>query len=424
MSNSAFKIKTLGCKVNQYESQAIRENFLHSGFNEAHDGKVADVYVINVCTVTHSADVESARIIRRCINENPKAKVIVTGCFDKEDKKRLSDIEGIDYIIENKDKANIVDTIEGRRTISPKPLAISDFYNHDRAFVKIQDGCENFCSYCKVPLVRGRFSSRSMDKILDEVNGLIDNGFREIVLTGICLGAYGKGLRQKISLTDLLRKILEIKKNFRIRLSSIEPKYVSKDLIELLGKYDRACKHLHIPLQSGDNRILKLMNRGYTGNFYLELIRHIKKIIPGISITTDILVGFPTETENNFKNTLQLLKKVKPPRVHVFGYSPRPGTLAYNFKDIIDKKVISERVNIVKDIANRLSYGYRKSLLGKRCQVLVESKKEEGFLTGYTDTYVKVHFKGSDGYIGKLIGVIVIKIGNHRTFGRMEKIDN
>ncbi len=407
-----IKFYTLGCKANQYDTQSIREKFLSSGFQEINNGKKADLYLINTCTVTHRADSDSLNLIRRVKRENPKAKIIVTGCLTELDSDRIKTIEGIDLIVKNSKKEKILNLLRGqsppprrRRGKGTVPVkGISSFAGHTRAFLKIQDGCDNFCSYCKVPLVRGRSRNRPKEEILLEAKQLVKNGFKEIVLTGICLGAY----RDLVGLIEKLEKIPGL---LRIRLSSIEAGDVSDELIEKIAKSDKICRHLHIPLQSGDDGILKRMNRKYSRVGYLKLIRKIKRKIPQIAITTDVLVGFPGESEKNFRNTFDLLKKIMPLKAHIFPYSERNGTAAAGFKEKVKIEVIRERSKRLEKLADFCSLRYRKKFLGKVMPVLIEGRvknKLDGstaltinpersrridFWQGYTDNYIKVRLK-------------------------------
>jgi len=371
------KFFTLGCKVNQYETQSIRERFLKNGFREVNDKERADFYLINTCTVTAIADQKSRSIIRQCVNSNPKARIIVTGCLVKQDRQELAQLKGVDLII---DKSFFSE-------------GISSFSAHTRAFLKIQDGCDNFCSYCKVPLVRGRSRSRAFDVVIKEAKVLVKSGHQEIVLTGICLGSYGLDLCPKLTLVDLLKELVKISALKRIRLSSIEAKDVTGELITLISASRNICRHLHIPMQSGDDSILKLMHRRDTKKSYIGLIQKIKKKIPGVGITTDVIVGFPGETDQAFNNTLLLLRGVRPLRVHVFPYSPRSGTRAFLMQSRrVGADVIKERAEKARTLANVLSKEGLRGLLGKEVEVLFESKSVQypGFYEGYTDNYIKV----------------------------------
>ena len=389
------KFFTLGCKVNQYETQGIREQFLSAGFGENNINKPADIYIINTCTVTHQADRGSRRLIKKTIRFNPQAKIIVTGCLVERDAHQILQISDQIQIVPNHQKHRIIEFLafpnnEPRITNDETfiPLKISSFNGHERAFVKIQDGCNNFCSYCKVPLVRGNSRSRSLEEIIEEVTRLVNGGFKEIVLTGICLGDYHYG---DSDLVDILSRLEKIEGRFRIRLSSIEPQLVNDKLIESFNS-PKICPHLHIPLQSGDNAILKRMNRRYTQKGYLSLIARIKKKVKDIAITTDILVGFPGEEEKNFRNTLRCLKEILPLRTHIFPFSPRQGTAAFNLQERVKPGLIKERVNLLREVAVECSYEFRRHFLGKRLTLLIESQtdKENGTLSGYSQNYIRV----------------------------------
>ena len=298
-------------------------------------------------------------------------------------------------------------------------IGITGFTGHTRAFLKIQDGCNNFCSYCKVPLVRGRSRSRPLEEIIKEAEQLVNNGFQEIVLCGICLGAYGRNSAVKSELVDVIDALEKIDGLLRIRLSSIEAGDVSARLIKKMAESNLACRqtgklcrHLHIPIQSGDNEILKKMNRSYSRTDYLNLINRIKKSIPQIAITTDVLVGFPEENEANFKNTIDLIKKIIPLKVHIFPYSPRRGTSAYNFKDRESPAKIRRRILILEVIAESCALAYKKRFLNKNMDVLIEAQAKEDpcFWEGHTDNYIKVRIKSKEDLKNRLIRLRLKKI--------------
>ncbi len=389
------KLVTLGCKVNQYETQAIREQLLRAGVRE-NNGARADIYIINTCTVTAQADRKSRHLIRQALRSNPQGKIIVTGCYVEKDAPEVLDISDKIQIVPNSQKHLLLKSLlqtfsftgNGRYTERFIPLKISGFRGHQRAFVKIQDGCNNFCSYCKVPLVRGRSRSRSLKEIIVEVERLTERGFKEIVLTGICLGDYHY---RDFDLVDVLASLEKINRRFRIRLSSIEPQLISDRLIESFN-FTKVCPHLHIPLQSGDDLILKKMNRGYTRREYLALIAKIKKKVQDVAITTDVLVGIPGEKERNFYNNLRCLKEILPLRTHIFPFSPRRGTAAFDLQPRIEPKLIKKRINLLKKAAQESSYKFRKTFLGKHLRVLIESKtrRENGSFCGYADNYIRV----------------------------------
>lgn len=405
-----IKFFTLGCKVNQYDTQGIRERFKKSGFKEIENGRKADIYIINTCTVTSSADHKSRHFIHYALRQNPKARIIVTGCFAELDAGRIAKIPGVTHIIKNKDKDRILELLNEHD--AHNAAGITNFKDHTRAFLKIQDGCDNFCSYCKVPLVRGILKSKSLVEITQEAKALVGNGFKEIVLCGICLGAYGKDLKNRVNLLDAIEAIENIEGLSRIRLSSIEASDVSDKLIEKLAQSKKLCRHLHIPIQSGNDEILKKMHRKFSRQDYLNLIRKIKRRIPGIAITSDVLVGFPGEEEFNFKDTLGLVRKAAPLRTHIFPYSPRQGTAAYNFKDRVSLPKIKERISRLKNIAQNSSLTYKKQFLNKDTDVLIEGRFPENkeYWQGHTDNYIKVLVKSNRNLKNQLIRVRLKKI--------------
>jgi len=414
---NTVKFYTLGCKVNQYETQVIREKFIKAGIEELEDSQPADIYVINTCTVTHRADSESFSIIRKAKRENPKAKIVVTGCLTELDEDKIKNIDGIDLIIKNKDKERILNRLFFQTSRTQK--GISFFKGHTRAFLKVQDGCDNFCSYCKVPLVRGASRSRPLDEIIREAKKLVKNGFKEIVLCGICLGAYGKDFGEKFDLVDVIGALEKIDGLWRIRLSSIEAGDVSDRLIKRMAQTNLACRqtgklcrHLHIPMQSGDDEILKKMHRSYSRKDYLNLINQIKKKVPQIGISTDVLVGFPGETEKNFQNTVELIKQVMPFKTHIFTYSKRIGTAAGNFKDEVNPIIIKRRILRLKKIADESAERVKRRFLNKRMEVLIESqpKEEPNIWQGYTNNYIKVRVKSEQNLKNQLVRTRLKKI--------------
>ncbi len=403
-----FCIRTFGCKVNQYESQVIREEFLRQGYVEAEVLDKSDVCVINTCTVTSTSDLKSSRLIR---NASRKSKcVVATGCLVEGNDMDLSKLKGVGFVIKNKDKYRIPEIVSrdtGHGSCEPKirnAFGITRFKGHTRAFIKIQDGCNNLCSYCKVRIVRGVSKSRPVEDILKECATLIRNGSKEIVLTGICLGAYGRDFSKKFSLAKLIGEICRIKGEWRLRLSSIEPKDIDRDLLIQLQAQSRLCKHLHIPFQSGDDYILNMMDRPYKRKDYLSIVNRAKTVIPDIAISSDIMVGFPGETEKRFQNTLDFIKTVQPMRLHVFPFSKRKGTKAYNYKDDIPEAIKRRREARLCCIADELTQTFIRRFNEKETEILVEDKKaKDGFLQGYTDNYIKVYIKGTDNLKGQFI---------------------
>jgi len=412
-----FLIKTLGCKVNQYESQAIREDLVKAGLEECGRQETPDVFIVNTCTVTGEADKESRYSIGLFHRMNPDAKIIVTGCYAEKNGAEIMALSGVSHVLKNGEK-NKISALLTDSSVLPRPLKISDFKGHTKAFVKIQDGCENFCAYCKVPFVRGGLVSKAVGDIVEEVRILSSRGFKEIILTGICLGSWGKEISRiaessgypgdsNIGLPNVLRAIDKIPGDFRIRLSSIEPKYVTDELLGFMAGNKRICKHLHIPLQSGDDYILKRMNRPYSSDEYRGIIEKAKKAIDGLSITTDVLVGFPGESEKNFENTLELIKDIGPLKTHIFPFSPREGTAAYKMDGVVPKEVAKKRCARLNTIALGASYLFRENFVGTMLDVLVEGARDRsgGMLTGYSGNYIKVVFDGPDEIARKIVPV-------------------
>lgn len=442
-ANNRFFIKTLGCKVNQYESQAMRELLLKYGFKECLSKETADIYIVNTCTVTRRADSESRYWAALFFKTNPKAKIVLTGCGVEKDADRFSFLPGISNIVRNEDKGRIAEIL---RTVFPAEsgnvreddakisagrsspmgerngysfLSITDFKDHTKAFVKIQDGCENFCAYCKVPLVRGLSRSRPLKDILEEVGALAAKDFKEIVLTGICLGAWGSELPERLSLVSVLRALNNIPGDFRIRLSSIEPKYVTDELIDYIAGNNKLCRHLHIPIQSGDDEILSLMNRPYKAEQLKAIIIKAKDGIPDVGITTDILIGFPGETDKHFCNTVNLIKEIMPVRTHIFTFSKRAGTAAYSMSEQCADDILKQRFQRMMAASITASYLYREMFLNKRLDVLVESKREKhsGRLIGYSDNYIKVMLGGPDTLMKRIVPVTIKELNLTHTLG-------
>lgn len=421
--------KTLGCKVNQYETQAIREQFLEAGYTETLNGP-ADFYVINTCTVTANSDSKSRQLIRASHRLNPKATIIVTGCYVERNRADIERTKGVNFIVGNSQKNEIVKIIQSGSCashLSPhtsrsyQPLRISNFEGHSRAFLKIQDGCNQRCSYCKVRIVRGRSRSRDLDDIVDEAKRLTEAGFKEIVLSGIQIGSYGKDLWGKVGLCEVIERLEVADGIRRIRISSIEPMDIANGLIRKIATSSRLCRHLHIPLQSGDDMVLARMNRGYRARDFKKLIRRIRRTVKDVSITTDIMVGFPGEGEANFARTLKMVREIMPSRVHIFPYSRREGTKAADFWETVPTKEIKNRITRLREIALTPSFTYRKQFRGRKVNILVETKRDPrtGLLCGYTDTYIKVLIEGPDSLMNEIVPVEVTDVGRDYTMGTL-----
>ncbi len=398
-NRKTFCIKTLGCKVNQYESEVIREGFQSRGLIEV-TGDAPDVYIVNTCTVTSRSDRKSRSIIAHCARANPDALIVVTGCYAQLMREELLSLSGVGLVIGNTWKDRLAGLVmEGRggcigleEPDTNSSFKIRDFAHYSRAFLKVQDGCDNFCSYCILPYVRGRPRSRDLGEALEEARRLIKKGFKELVLVGINLGKYGLDRGESDGLSTLIKEIDKIEGSFRIRLSSVEPMYITPNLIEVIASRERVCPHLHIPLQSGDDRILARMNRTYTSIDYIGLIERIRRKIPDVAITTDLIVGFPGEDEEAFSNTLQTIGQVRPSRTHIFTYSKRPHTRAASYKESVPHSIVKDRYTRLQNLTSKLQLEYHRRFLGKEVDVLIETRKD-GFWTGYTDTYIRCLIK-------------------------------
>ena len=395
------KFYTLGCKVNQYETQVIREQFQQAGFRELNDSAPASVCLINTCTVTHRADSSSLYLIRRVSRQNPDARVIVTGCLTQFDADKIASIPRVSLIVKNKDKNRIVSLVnnstDNRQPTTDNCFGITYFKNHSRAFLKIQDGCNYHCSYCKVCLVRGRSQSYAPSKIKKEAATLVRNGYLELVLCGVCLGSYGMDLIPKFNLAKLIQELQGLQGYFRIRLSSIEVNDITDELLNTMNRSKRLCRHLHIPVQSGDGQILRRMNRTYSPGQYIQLVQQIRRYMPEIAITTDVMVGFPGETEESFKNTVELIKKIRPLRVHIFPYSRRLNTAAYNLGEPVPESEIKLRIVNLKKVVQVTRLTYCEKFISQIAGVLVERRVtgSSELWEGHTDNYIKIIVKSN-----------------------------
>ncbi|MFH1678305.1 MAG: tRNA (N(6)-L-threonylcarbamoyladenosine(37)-C(2))-methylthiotransferase MtaB [Candidatus Omnitrophota bacterium] len=409
-----IKFYTLGCKVNQYETQLIREQFHIAGFRELTNTLPAEICVINTCTVTHRADHSSLYLIRRIHRENPDARIVVTGCLAQFNAEEIARIPGVSLIVRNENKSRIISLLENSsKTQEAGKEGITYFQGHSRVFLKVQDGCNYCCSYCKVRMARGISISRPIDDIKEEVKALVGNGYLEIVICGICLGSYGKDLIPGLSLSRLVDELEGIKGAFRIRLSSIEPKDINEQLIGVLANSKRLCQHLHIPVQSGDDRILKRMNRPYLREWYIKIIEQIRGRIPDMAITTDVMIGFPGETEEKFRNTVDLIKKIKPLRVHIFPYSRRLNTPAYNFEGVrLSGDKIKSRAAGLEKVSRAMRSLYCQRFIARDADVLIE-KLVSGYpdlWEGYTGNYIKVRVMSRQRLENRIIKAKLTKI--------------
>lgn len=413
MNEVTFAIRMLGCKVNQYESQVIRENLERFGYCETNE-RTADVVIINSCTVTDKADIKTRKLIRKIKRGNPAAKMLVTGCCAvyEEDIDLLGSMPEVYKVVPNKVKMELPlllnSLYKAQNDNSGIQERVSGFQSHTRAFVKIQDGCDQNCSYCKVRLVRGTSRSRERQEILDEITRLAGSGYKEIVLTGICLGSWRGKDGGKLS--DLVKQADKLKGEFRIRLSSIEPNHIDGDLIDTLKSSRRICRHLHIPLQSGSDRILALMKRRYNTAQFRGLINNIRSQMPLAGITMDVIVGFPGETDQDFDLTVGLIREIMPSRLHVFRYSDRKGTLSAEMEEKVVPGIAGKRAEDLIRIGKDLQTGFCRNFIDREVEVLVEGGSKGTVLTAYTSEYVKVKLSGFSGREGDLIRIVSSRV--------------
>ncbi len=407
---SKVALATVGCKTNQYETEVIRERLELAGWKIVPFSSVADVYIINTCTVTGRADQKSISMIKKALKGNSSAKIFVTGCLVESDFEKIRKKFPQVQIVRNVDKLKI-DTLLTPEASSNTNFTIHRFSGHERAFVKVEDGCNQFCTYCKVPYVRGsKIRSRDWKEVVFEIKKLLRAGYREIVVTGVNLALYGKDFTPSLSLTYLLQKILPyMKGKGRIRLSSLEPHLIPDDLLDLMASEETICPHLHLSLQSGDDKILEKMGRKYTTSQIKNLVEKFREKIPEVGITGDIIVGFPGEEEENFCKTCEFVKELQVHRLHIFTFSPRAETPASKMRPKVPEKIKKERSFILKQLSYKLSQKFINRFVGKNLSVLIESKKDPktGYFTGYTHNYIKVLVPPTGDNIQKLIGEIV-----------------
>ncbi len=413
-------IFTIGCKVNQYETQAIRELFENKGYNVILNNKFADIYIINTCTVTNIGDRKSRQFIRRSRRNNPDAIIAVVGCYAQTSPQEVLSIDGVNIIIGTDRRSEIVDIVEQCKPDEKinlvddimkvkqfEEMSIENMKGKTRAFLKIQEGCNQYCSYCIIPYARGPIRSRDQQEIINEIKNLVDRGFKEVVLTGIHVASYGRDLDPKIMLVDLLKEVNNIDGLERIRLSSLEPTLFTDKFLQELSKLEKICPHFHLSLQSGCNATLKRMNRKYTTEQYRDIVSRIRKVYPGVALTTDVMVGFPQETGEEFDVTYNFVKEIGFSEIHVFRYSPRDGTPAAEYKGQVDGLTKRHRSEKLIELGKRLKENYYTMFIGKDKEVLFEtqSKQVENHIEGYTDNFLKVLAPSDDIREGELVTV-------------------
>lgn len=420
----------MGCKVNQYETEAIRKIFQTNGYEIVDELNAADVIVVNTCAVTSLSEQKSRQIIRRAIRANPNAIMCVMGCYAQNSPQKISEINGVDVIVGTADRMKIVEFVEEAfKNRAEKILRVDDVKKifdfeelphtpqRTRAFLKIEDGCNNFCAYCIIPYLRGRVRSRSLENIRAECLQLAKDGYREIVLTGIHIGAYGQDFQNKITLVDAVKTVLETANPYRLRLGSIESAEMSDELIDLMKSDERICNHVHLPLQSGSDEILKAMRRPYTTKNFSALISKLVKEIPDISIGTDLIVGFPNETDKNFEETVEFIKAQPFSKIHVFPFSAREGTLAATMPNQISAQVKKSRANQALEISASKEKNFAEKLIGSTVEIIAETETEN-FIDGLTKNYVRVYLPtNSEIKSGDIVKVKIEKIFMHGVFG-------
>jgi threonylcarbamoyladenosine tRNA methylthiotransferase MtaB len=431
-----YKITTLGCKVNQYESEAISRELETSEWSSAAKDDPADLCIINTCTVTQKASTQSRQAVRQAIRANPKARIVVTGCYAQTAAEELNKIKGVDFVIGHSQKTNIAsmfDTSEKTTDLPPDTLCSDVLTDHQfqqysqtaygtrtRPFMKIQDGCDAFCSYCIVPYARGPSRSMPLTDVLEHIRQLGSNGYHEVVLTGVHLGNYGLDLMPKTNLYDLLCRIDEDSLIARVRLSSIEPLELSNDIRKRVSTSPRFCRHFHIPLQSGDDNILKKMRRPYTHNYFHDLVLKINDCMPDAAVGADILVGFPGETADAFENTYNLIRSLPISYLHVFPFSERPGTPASKFADKIPTQTIKQRCERLRRLGVEKKRVFYQKFRGKTFEVLIEetTDRRTGLLKGVSSNYLPVLIDGSQDHINTLVPVKIDDLSeDNKLFG-------
>ena len=423
---------TLGCKVNQFESEAMMELFEKEGFKIIPACEESDIFIINTCAVTKESDRKSRQLINKAKRMNKNAIVAAVGCSVQLNSERISEETSVDIVIGTKNKSEIARLIKDKLNNldvktnvdkfkpheSFEELSISKEHDKTRANIKIQDGCNQFCTYCIIPYVRGPIRSRDSEDIIKEVRNLSENGYKEVVINGIHISSYGKDINKENALISLIESINSIDGIERIRLGSLEASIITEDFMQRLSKLDKACDHFHLSLQSGSNTVLERMDRRYTADEYKEKVDLIRKYMPNSGITTDIIVGFPGETEEEFNETVDFVKKIKFSRIHVFKYSIREGTKAAKFENQVDEKVKAQRSKKLIKLADELAKDFMQHMIGKTVNVLIE-KKTDNIYEGYTTNYLRTLVESDTDIDNKIVSVKVLKFNDDYLIARL-----
>ena len=425
MKLNKIAFTTLGCKVNLYDTEAMTELFEKDGYEIVDFDDVANVYVINTCTVTNLGSKKSRQMIRRAKTLNPDAIIVATGCYAQVSPEEVAKIEGINIVVGTKNRLEIVETVkkyqeehktEVLNTVSDimkervfEPLSISELKDRTRAYLKIQEGCNRFCTYCIIPYARGPIRSRKPEEVIEEVTKLSKNGFKEVVLTGIHILSYGMDLKNT-NLIDIMKKVHNVEGIERIRLSSIEPSVITDEFIEEVKKLPKVCDHYHLSLQSGCNKTLENMKRRYTKEQYEEGVLKLREAFPDVAITTDMIVGFPGEIEEDFIDSYNFAKKIKISKIHSFPYSPKDGTKAATFDNQILNEVKAKRNKEMIELSNALNREFLATMINKTVPVLFERQKEDGSYEGHTTNYINVSVKSEENISNKILNVKLLDI--------------
>lgn len=427
---------TLGCRVNQYESEAMAEKFIREGYDVADYSEVCDVYVINTCTVTNMGDKKSRQIIGRARRLNSEAIIAVVGCYSQIAPTEVGNIEGVDVVLGTRNKGEIVYWVnkakdERKQQIKVaavlknkvfEDLDIEEYQDKTRAFLKIQDGCNRFCSYCLIPYARGAVCSREPRKVMEEVKKLAAHGFEEIILSGIHTASYGIDLDEKITLVDILEQIEEIEGIERIRIGSIDPTFFTDEVVERITKLKKLCQHFHLSLQSGCDETLKRMNRRYTATEYERIVNVLRENIKDVSITTDVIVGFPGETSEEFESTYKFLERIELSKMHIFKYSPRKGTRAAEMEEQVAGNIKEERSKALIELNDKNEKKFIEKYIGKQMQVLFEhqASNKQGVYEGYSSNYIKVEVPFQcNSIIGKIVKVQINEVQGEVALGKI-----
>jgi len=434
-------VLTFGCKVNQYDSNAMRSTMVRNGYQIVPETEPADVCLINTCTVTNIADQKARKIIRRVVKRNPEAKVLVTGCYAESDRQQIEQIEGVSLVFGNREKADLDQYLEylslqthqptsGLLQITPVQhdairehanfgLSVSDTGDRTRGIIKVQDGCSAFCTYCIIPYVRGRMTSRPISEIVTEVEEIAASGAKEIVITGVHLGSYGIDRQNeqlpkdgRVSIADILEQIHPVDGIERIRLSSIEPMNFPEDLAPTMAELPKCMPHFHLPLQAGSDRTLKRMRRRYTTDEFSKLTGYLRSVFPNAGLTTDIMVGFPGETDRDFEDSLRFVEQIGFSQLHVFRYSPRRGTPAAEYPDQLAPHISADRSQRMIELGRQSSQTFRQQMVGKEAKVLIEDLRHGDLLMGSTGNYLRTAIDVPDSQINQVIPVTLTGVEN------------